>query len=211
MAGQGPHSLTWGDVDPALHEFDAAGVLALVRHLIPQPAKSGSSRDVAWAGAITLALVDRFGPWAGGWNWSGGGPVHAWCCPAHSLTSPTETAERVKAALLEWRAWLERLALRFAQLEAEHGSGIEAFERVAVHLVNEVVEQTAAEDDWYGHCGQVLGWYLERSGLQAELASEIVEATIDGRFESWCEPAEALTTDVVLRIAREVAQRSSEP
>lgn len=208
MAGHGPHSLTWAEVDPARHAFAAVGVVALVLPLIPQPMNSRSSRDVAWAGAITLALVERFGRWACGWSWSGGGPVHAWCCPAHSLGTPAETAARVEASLLEWRSWLERLALRFAQLEAEHGGGIEGFERAAVHLVNEVVAQTAAEDAWYAHCGQVLSWYLERCGTPPELASQLVETAIDGRFESWCGPADTVTSDVVAHIARSVAQRS---
>jgi hypothetical protein len=110
--------------------------------------------DVNWERAITDALVATYGAWARGWSYAssepgGGGPVHAWCCAAHSWAGPAETARKVKEALTEWRVWLERLGARFDELapaDRTEGATLQAFEAATLILVNEVVVQTNAED-----------------------------------------------------------------
>ncbi|MCP2342146.1 hypothetical protein [Actinomadura rupiterrae] len=73
-------------------------------------------RGALWADAMSHALAERYGRWALGWRWAhdegdfDGGPVGAWCCPRHSITTQRETLARVVEALCEWRAWLERVA-----------------------------------------------------------------------------------------------------
>ncbi|MGC4094093.1 MAG: hypothetical protein QM756_40525 [Polyangiaceae bacterium] len=216
-----PFTLTWAEVDPKEHAFDAADVVQLVRPLIPvghrvlgRAKANRFAHDDAWEDAITQALVERFGRWACGWRWAGdegsigGGPVHLWCCPAHSLGTPDETAERVSAALGDWRGWLEQLATKFEQLAPDAQSDTRAsFERATVQLVNLVVARTSAGDAWYNHCAQVLGWYLQRCGAPSEEAYGLVKAAIGGRFESWCEPPANVTAEIAVRVARGATER----
>lgn len=74
-------------------------------------------------------------------------------------------------------------------------------ERATTHLVNHVVERTKAGDAWYGHCAQVLTWFLNRWGVDDQTAQEQVEQAIDGRFGSWTSPEDALVEDVAARLA----------
>ena len=209
-----PHSLTWEEVNPTQHAFDSAGVTELVRPLIPLKPKGLAPNDGAWENGITLALVERFGRWACGWRWAGdegsigGGPVHFWCCPAHSLTTPDETAERVRAALADWRGWIEQLATHFEELAPDpQGDQRESFERATVQLINAVVRRTSAGDAWYSHCAQVLGWYLERFGTPPAEATGLIETAIGGRFESWCAPPDHVTAEVAAQVARSASER----
>ncbi|MEV6833939.1 hypothetical protein AB0N17_05370 [Streptomyces sp. NPDC051133] len=126
-----PGSLSWDEVDPARHPFDAAAAERVVRSLGParrvprrpdvhivDPALYAWCREKGepWADAMSHALVEHYGRWTIGWRWShdegdfDGGPVGTWCCPRDSITTPEETLDGVVAALCEWREWLERLA-----------------------------------------------------------------------------------------------------
>ncbi|MGW6918098.1 hypothetical protein ACWGB8_30445 [Kitasatospora sp. NPDC054939] len=79
-----PVTLSWPEVDPRVHPFDADSALAAVRALRPSalvPERpAGGPADAAvvgwvhgeggcWAEELNRALVDRFGAWAAGWRW----------------------------------------------------------------------------------------------------------------------------------------------
>lgn len=225
-----PFDLRWADVDPRSFPFDAASAPGSVAALGPargipvRPAGSAADARVIgwshregqqWADAMTRALVERFGNWALGWRWAhdegdiGGGPVDSWCCPRDSITTPDATVAAVAAALCEWRAWLEDLAAAFDRhrldpVPAEQRQ--ELWESAAVELVARVVERTGAGDAWYGHCEQVLTWYLTRWGVAATTAEALVEEAVGGRFESWTGPEPALMADVARRLALSVTE-----
>jgi len=203
-----PFDLTWAEVDPAKHRFDAATAERVVAKLPPARRVPHGKDDAAtaWCDAMTRELVERYGRWAVGWRWArdegdlGGGPVTEWCCPPHSMKSPAQTPRLVAAALSQWRAWLERLAALF---EEHRLTGVPLAERhrvwrrAAVEVIAAVVEQTRAGDAWYAHCHQALGWYLARWGVPENRAQTAVRKAIGGRFESWVEPAEDLVGEVV--------------
>lgn len=220
-----PWALTWNEVDPSRHSFDAASVSDVIRELAPAsavPARPSADVDYrqvidwaheagdAWGDSMARAVVDRFGRWASGWRWAidegdfGGGPVGSWCCSNHSISEPEETLERVANALVEWRGWLEDLAERFDRYplaglsEADH---VAFWERGAVHLIQHVVDRTGAGDAWYRHCAQVLTWFLARWGVAEDRASRLVDQAIGGRFSSWIGPDETMVDDVAEQLA----------
>ncbi len=194
-----PWALTWSDVDPLTHAFDASNAYTIALGLIPSTKPS----DHAWMQSITQAFVSHYGRWACGWNYSlKDGQKSAWCCPNHSFSTPDVTAGRIQGALIEWRQWIETLASRFDTFKATPQEDLTtAFERAAVLLVTDVVEYTEATEAWYGHCEQVLGWYLEMSGVSVEQARELISAAIGGRFESWIAPDDCIIDDVANQIA----------
>jgi hypothetical protein len=191
-----PERLTWADVDPAAHPFAPDAATAAIRRLLP----TRGGWPERWTDSVTAVLVDLYGSWVCGWRWAhgegeiGGGPVGAWCCPQHSMTTPQATAQRVHAAVLEWRGWLEELAGMFARLAPPKGADKpakrDAWERAAVQLVTAVADRTGAGDAWYIHCEQVLGWYLVSCGLPEKSAHARVRKAVKGAFASWIEPNE---------------------
>ncbi|MEV3870808.1 hypothetical protein [Streptomyces sp. NPDC049906] len=216
MSEPWPHTLTWAEVDPARHPFtldeDAAEELAiLVAPLLPD---SEAAREDHWRSLdpVTEFLTDRYGRWACGWNWSlgegdvDGGVVEAWCCASDSVTTPEETAPLVVGALREWRGWLEDLAERFADLAPPAGTPVTStdpwhWERACTRLVTTVADRTRAESGWYGHCLQVLRWFLAGNGVDEGQAREIVENAVGGRFGSWIAPEVAVVDAVSSRFA----------
>lgn len=222
-----PRYLTWSEVDPARHPFEPDAAAATIRALGPAgqvPTPRGSdffdpeilhwSDKVGdpWADAMSAALVERYSRWACGWRWAlgesdyDGGPVHSWCCSGHSVTTPEATTEAVIAAVLEWRAWLQELAEQFDRFlpipdSATDEEVNELWQRAVTHLVNIVVDRTEASSGWYGHCEQVLGWFLTAAGVPADEHEERVEAAIGGRFDSWMEPDPLIVVDVAQRLA----------
>lgn len=221
-----PHRLTWRDVDPARHPFDAGGVLDVVRAVAPPvPARPAwvSSRQVGrdeaedWRRAVSHGLVDRYGRWACGWCWSvgegdyDGGPVGAWCCVSHSLAGPEETLALVARSLCEWRGWLEDLAARFDRhlplpdRDGDPDGLLVAWEVAVAQLVTVTVDRTRSESGWYGHCVQVLGWFLTAAGVPEDRHEALIAGAVGGRFESWVEPSPLVVTDVAERLARDVA------
>ena len=199
-----PQTLGWDEVDPSTHAFDPAEA----RRIIAAVAL-GEGEDAAaeWSEAMTLALEAEFGRWTYGWAWGrdesdlGGGPVRAWCCLSHSVTTPEETAERALRALSEWREWVEHLTAKFAVLALPADDRIAAWERAVAVLVTEVVTRTEAGDAWYEHCAQVLNWFLDTQGVPAAHREALIAGAIGGRFESWCAPDPGLVEDVGQRIA----------
>jgi hypothetical protein len=220
-----PGYLTWDEVDPARHPFDSASATQVVHSLGParrvpcrpdvsfaDPAMNAWSWDVArpWADAMSHALVERYGRWALGWRWSqgegdfDGGPVGNWCCMRDSITTPQETLARVVTALCEWREWLESLAGWFEAYPLDLPSVADQrilWERAARNLILHVVDRTGCDSGWYGHCDQVLTWFLSRWGVAPDIAQEMVKQAIGGRFESWTGPDTVLVEDVVERLA----------
>lgn len=163
-----------------------------------------------WTEAVTEELVARYGAWSTGWRWShdegdlGGGPVGGWCCAPHSIGTPEETLARVAASLCEWREWLEFLARWFDRyplgaLPVEDRR--DAWERATAHLILQVVDRTGGGDAWYGHCGQVLTWFLTRWDVPADTAKELVLEAIGGRFRSWSGPDRKLVDSVATHLA----------
>ncbi|WP_406134460.1 hypothetical protein [Streptomyces zaomyceticus] len=215
------HTLTWTEVDPSRHPFeldeDATEALTdLVSVLLPSPEVAEEDR-LRSLEPVTRFLVDRYGRWACGWNWSvgegdtDGGVIGTWCCTSHSVTTAGETAPLVVAGLLEWRDWLENLTERFATLAPpSHSAGATAdswhWERACTRLVTVVADRTQAESGWYGHCEQVLGWFLAYNGIGEERASEIAEGAIGGRFGSWIAPDATVVDAVSSQFARAVGR-----
>jgi hypothetical protein len=223
-----PRALTWPDVDPARHRFDPAAVPAVVAGLPPaaavptRPASSGpedltpyrwaAEAGARWGDAMTRALVGHYGAWAAGWRWArdegdgDGGPVGAWCCPAHTITTPEATLAAVAAGLVEWRGWLEDLAERFARFlplpdPDDDDARAAVCERAAAHLVTAVVDRTGAGSAWYGHCVQVLGWFLTAAGIPPDRSAALAEAAVGGRFGSWVGPPETTIAEVATSLA----------
>ncbi|WP_431993669.1 hypothetical protein [Streptomyces albogriseolus] len=214
-------TLTWAEVDPSRHPFeldeDAAEALAgLVAPLLPSPE---AVEEHWWRSLdpVTEFLVNRYGRWACGWNWSvgegdtDGGIVDVWCCVRHSVTTADTTASVAVAALLQWRHWIEDLAERFSALAPPSDSAVPLssvdpwhWERACTRLVTVVADKTRAESGWYGHCKQVLGWFLAYNGIDEERAREIVESAIGGRFGSWTAPDVVVVDTVSSRFARSV-------
>ncbi|MFJ5834973.1 hypothetical protein [Streptomyces sp. NPDC093089] len=215
------HALTWTEVDPSRHPFelDADATKALtgrVSALLPSPEAAAENR-LRSLEPVTKFLVDLYGRWACGWNWSvgegdtDGGGVGAWCCTSHSVTTADETAPLIVAGLLEWRDWLEDLAERFAALAPplrSEGATVDPWhwERACTRLVTVVADRTQAESGWYGHCEQVLGWFLAYNGVGAERAGEIVERAVGGRFGSWIAPDATVVDAVSSKFARAVGE-----
>ncbi|MFG2557056.1 hypothetical protein [Streptomyces sp. NPDC048581] len=62
-----------------------------------------------------------------------------------------------------------------------------------------MADRTQAESGWYGHCIQVLEWFLAYNGIDEERARESV---VGGRFGSWIAPDVAVVEAVSSRFAR---------
>ncbi|MFE2374130.1 Fic family protein [Streptomyces sp. NPDC059398] len=226
MTDLAPAFLTWDDVDPARHPFDPATAGQVVQSLgpahgitglpgLPDGAPATSDRSWSkgepWADAMAYALAEGYGRWTLGWRWAhdegdfDGGPVGNWCCPRHSITTPEETLARVAAALCEWRGWLESLAGWFDTYPlvlADVADQRILWERAARNLILQVTDRTGCGSSWYGHCRQVLTWFLSRWGVAPDLAEGLVDEAIGGRFKSWTGPGTALVDDVAERLAR---------
>ncbi|MFE6489276.1 cell filamentation protein Fic, partial [Streptomyces sp. NPDC057757] len=220
-----PFSLRWDEVDPARNPFDEASVAQVVGTTGPAqrvPRRPdlplGDSRMTAWshgegdswAYAMSHALVQHYGRWVVGWRWShdegdfDGGPVGNWCCSRDSITTPEETLDRVVASLSEWREWLDTLAAWFEAYPLDLAA-IEdqrlLWERAARNLILQVVDRTGCGSGWHGHCRQVLTWFLTRWGVAPDVANDLVDEAIGGRFRSWTGPGTELVDDVAEQLA----------
>ncbi|MFI6461437.1 Fic family protein [Streptomyces sp. NPDC050528] len=220
-----PGCLNWDEVDPARHPFDPGAAAEVVRSLGPahrMPTRPdlpyGNSAlhrwswKVAkpWADAMSYALSERYGDWAIGWRWAhdegdfDGGPVGSWCCPVHSFTTPEETLDRVVSGLCEWRDWLEQLADRFEAYPLDLADVADQrilWECAARNLIFQAYDRTGSGSGWYGHCRQVLTWFLNRWRVDPDVAQELVDEAIDGRFKSWTGPDRVLVDDIAERLA----------
>ncbi|GCB43084.1 Fic family protein [Streptomyces sp. NL15-2K] len=220
-----PGRLSWDEVDPARHPFDSASAAQVVHSLGPArrvplrpdvPLADSAMHAWSWgeaklwADAMSHALVQRYGRWVVGWRWAhdegdfDGGPVGNWCCPRDSITTPEETLARVVAALCEWRGWLESLAGWFEAYPLELADVEDQqilWERAARNLILQVVDRTGCGSGWHGHCRQVLIWFLSRWGVAPDVALELVDQAVGGRFRSWTGPDTVLVDDVAEQLA----------
>lgn len=212
--------LTWADVDPNTHPFDldthaADELAALVATLLPGPEFIHSQRW-DWSKVVTAFLAERYGPWTCGWNWTlgegdlDGGVIGVWSVPGRFVPAE-ETAPAVVAALLEWRDWLEELAERFAALAPPEGEPVAKvdpwyWERACTRLVTVVADRSEAQSGWYGHCAQVLEWFLTSHGMDTERASRVVDTAIGGRFRSWAAPGLLVVDAVSTRFAEALSE-----
>ncbi|BAL88295.1 hypothetical protein AMIS_30750 [Actinoplanes missouriensis 431] len=206
-----PSILDWADVDPRTREFDPATVTAVVAGLVtPEnlPAQGADWRlQDLWLENVSIGLTERYGSWAAGWRWSvgegdlDGGPVTAWCCLPHSVTSPEETAATVGAALIEWHEWLAETAERFDRFLPLAPGDLDGWERAVAHLVTAVGDRTQYESAWYGCCLTVLGWFLDAAGIARGEQQRMLDHAIGGRFASWVEPDPTLVASVAERLA----------
>ncbi|MFD0692157.1 Fic family protein [Actinomadura fibrosa] len=217
--------MSWDEVDPSRHSFDHSSAALVVVSLGPaqriprrpdvslsDPALSvwadGEAR--LWADAMSHALAERYGPWAVGWRWAhdegdfDGGPVGGWCCPRDSITGPEETLTRVVSALCEWRTWLESLTGWFNAHPLELATVADQrilWEQAARNLIYRVVDRTGCGSGWYTHCRQVLTWFLCRWDVAADVAQDLVDRAIGGRFHSWTSPDTVVVGNVAERLA----------
>ncbi|ACU70114.1 filamentation induced by cAMP protein Fic [Catenulispora acidiphila DSM 44928] len=220
-----PGSLSWDEVDPSRHPFDSAAADRVVRSLgparrvphrpdapigSPEMSAWGSGEAELWAKAMSHALAQHYGLWALGWRWAtgegdhDGGPVRNWCCTQHSIKTPEETITRVVAALIEWREWLESLAGWFEAYPLDRAAvedGRIVGSRAVHAVIVQVIERTGCASGWYGHCVQVLTWFLNRWGVAPRTAQDLVEQAIGGRFESWTSPDTVLLDEVASKLA----------
>ncbi|MFF8596977.1 cell filamentation protein Fic [Streptomyces sp. NPDC015220] len=235
-----PRSLTWDEVDPARHPFDSGSAARVVRSLGPA-GRVPRRPDVApgdlttlnewgweeagpWADAMTCALAEHYGRWVIGWRWAhdegdfDGGPVGSWSRARYSVTTADETLDRVTAALCEWREWLESLAAWFDAYPLDV-AGIDdqriLWDRTARNLILHVTDRTGCGSAWYGHCHQVLAWFLNSRGVADDEAWHLVEHAVGGRFKSWTGPDPVLVEDIAERLAGSVhpdtAAQAAEP
>ncbi|QNP66846.1 hypothetical protein IAG43_30615 [Streptomyces genisteinicus] len=199
----------WDACDPDRHPFvwdedEEARLRSLVRAWVP-PVPSGMAgwwEGERWCERQVDAIIrERYGAWTWGWTWchSSGGPVGTWAGGPSSVTTPDETAERVVAALLEWRTWLERTARRFAELAPPADASPEDrswhLERACVRLVTYAVD-SGADNAWCGQTSRVLNWFLTSTGMDRAEAERAVERAIGGRFRSWVPPRRTLIDSV---------------
>ncbi|MFB8174242.1 hypothetical protein ACFC60_40465 [Kitasatospora purpeofusca] len=199
----------WDECDPARHPFawdegEEEHLRSLVREWVPPvlSGMAGSWQGERWCESQVDAVVrERYGAWAWGWSWChyDSGPIGSWVSGPKSVTTPDDTAERVVAALLEWRAWLERTAQRFAELAPPPDASPEDrswhLERACVRLVTHALD-SGADNAWRGQTSIVLGWFLTSTGMDRGEAERAVERAIGGRFESWVTPDRALIESV---------------
>jgi hypothetical protein len=187
--------LEWCDVDPVRWPFPKGeagreGDCALALEVL------NSSGGQAAVCGITAKFIQRHGAWACGWSFSlgegsTGGVVRSWCCEAHSMRGePAQTADMAAGGLHEWREWIENLAHLFDEL-APRKSDVEGTLASSItRLLDVVAQATMAEDAWYEHAKQVVGWYLQRHGMSACDAKVAVSNGLSATFESWVAPSE---------------------
>jgi hypothetical protein len=221
-----PATLTWAEVDPSRHAFDATVVHDVVRSVVPRPSATlsfddggiyNNSEAEQWRDAAGRALVECYGPWASGWNWGrgegdhDGGPLGTWCCPQHSISSPDATLLKVADSLIEWRRWLESLAVVFADVVPRLDPGqapdelTRAWQRAVGRVVRMVAARTKAESGWYGHCHQVIGWLLTVAAIPEDRHDQLISEAIGGRFESWIQPEPRLVNEIADELARRLS------
>jgi hypothetical protein len=217
-------NLTWADVDPARHPFDAGAVLDVVRAIapaggVPAPYRYelgqglGPAADAArwnWQQAMSVALVEHYGPWACGWSaqiagrTADGALVVRWSGAQDSITTPEETLAAVAGALLDWRGFLEDLVEifeRYLPLPDDPGSAFAAWEATVMSLVAAVAARSGEDEYWYPLCTLALKWFLVVAEVPGEGHDALVDDAIGGRFSSSVSPLGVEVADVAESLA----------
>jgi hypothetical protein len=210
--------LPWSEVDPQTHACDLDRVRPAIESVLTKHAFSlrrHPPRDMI-AAELTAVLVDEYGEWANGWNWSpyltGAGWGQDNMFHRHHAT-PAIVTDRVVAAIAGWRTYLELLDRTFAELRIETAAlGLAAeVERAAARLLAVVAERTHGEDAWYSAMAMVLIWYLQAGGIGDSTAHAAVDALIDERFESWVLPDHSAATAAWAEVGALVGGGASAP
>jgi Fic/DOC family protein len=224
-------SLRWAELDQRPKHFDVAPGRALVERLVTEAADSLRSEPACSPGhgrlyqAIVAGIVETYGPWASGWDWSageggGGGPLSSttWCCISHSLlppheSDPTVTIDRIAVSLIGWWELLFDLGWRFKALNqaTAHMTVEQTVEHAAVRLLPMVVERTWASDAWYGTFAVILRWFLDSRGLDPDRIRGAIDRVVVGHFESWTTPDAALAATACSELALQVAEAVQPP
>lgn len=193
--------LTWAETDPERHPYDPARVAAAVA----APAARPKGDRVGWEYYVTGPLIDLFGAWACGWQWSHygglhGGPAQSWCCVSHSAGRGPETVASICAALGEWRVWLEDLAVRFARfpMPEGHEHQRDMWERAMTHLIGHVADYVPFS---FRHTRQVLGWFMEHHGVPEQRREAALAAALDKHDNPWNSPNRLLIAEIAENIA----------
>ncbi|XTZ19044.1 hypothetical protein ACQSSU_19510 [Micromonospora echinospora] len=170
----------------------------------------GESEAWVWVDAVSVALSDRYGPWAYRWYWGPGeGERLGWV--TDRIPAPAEAPAFVAESLLSWRRWLDSLAERFDRflplldpVRAGPGDLVATWEAAIAHLMRTVVARVVDDDGWQGWCRLVLRWFLTAADVPAEHAEALVDSAVDKRFDRWVPLTAADIDDVAERLARDV-------
>jgi hypothetical protein len=191
--------MTWRDVDPTTHPFDADQAFDVVREAVAAPSPdTGRPQGLRSGNALARSLAEHYGTWASGWLWAmdespdSGAVIRELPVGGTGADGLDQQTRRYTSALLQWRAWLEELAATFAQFaprtEADEKEVQAVRERAVAPLVTLVVERTGAGETWRGACAQVLTWYLESTGMSPDAAEDLADEVVDAEFDSWVAP-----------------------
>lgn len=205
-------SLAWCDVDPRGKRFDPERVRALAAAVLAAaPARldgHDNPGDDELETKLMRAMLAEHGSWVAGWSWGTGegGPVLAWCCPAHSLSG--KSPEPVVTAVTEWHGLLVQLCDEFAALDRATAAMTleQRTERAAARLLRLVLARTCAEEAWYLTFTQFLTWYLEWAGHQRRHIESAIDVVVKSRFESYVEPPEEVALATCAELGAEVAR-----
>ncbi|MFE5027543.1 hypothetical protein ACFRAO_30505 [Streptomyces sp. NPDC056656] len=193
--------LTWQNVDPTTHPFDDGQVLDVVREVVSAPdPEAGRARGLWSAKSVARGLAEHYGVWASGWAWEidespdSGAVIRELPAGGDGADGLDQQAQRYASALLQWRVWLEELAVAFTQFAPRTEAGedeVQAVrERAVAPLVTLVVARTGAGETWRAVCARVLAWYLESTGMTPDAAEDLADDVVDSEFESWIAPDE---------------------
>ncbi|MBM2620571.1 Fic family protein [Actinoplanes sp. LDG1-06] len=218
------NTLTWADVDPDRHPFDADAVFDVVRALapaggVPAPYRydprhrfdnAGHDERWNWQRAMTIALVEHYGDWARGWaaqtagRTADGALVVRWSGAQDSITTPDETLDAVAGALSDWRTFLEELAElfeRYLPLPADPRAAAKAWEATTASLVATVAARSGEDEFWHPVCVLALKWFLTVAEVPGEDHDALVDEAVGGRFWSYVSPLGAEVADAAESLA----------
>lgn len=207
--------LTWLDLAPSRHPFDPDRARALIAAEVQKLLDLVHGRTTAITpddrallfSQVGVALLIELGAWTCGWTWVSmeeGGPVRAL---SGALTDyafrrgerdGAPTVERMFAAVMEWRAYLEALEKVFDELPQAKGRSPDQLQRdieqAGAMILPIVVRGTETARMWYQTFTQAMLWYLEAKGHDARLLANPVGGVVATQFESWVAPPPAAQT-----------------
>ncbi|GIH11584.1 hypothetical protein Rhe02_96510 [Rhizocola hellebori] len=202
-----PDLTTWAQVDPARYPFDPADITAVVRAVAPAPESAGESQTLAWVDAVSLALAQRYGPWAYHWYWTPG-EHERWGWIGERIPVPAEAPAFVAESLQAWRRFLESLAEQFNRflrsLPLKLDELLPAWEAAIAQVMTTVIAHIVDADSWQGWCRRALRWLLTAAGVPAEHAQALVDVALGKRFDHWVPVTATIIGEVAERLARDL-------
>jgi len=206
-SGTPPILASWAEVDPKRYPFDAMQAATLIRTELPEPAEAGVE---AWRDAVSVALCERYGPWAYYWYWSPQGRQnHNWIT---RFPPPAQAPSLAVESLLSWRRWAGRVAERFDEFlplltRAAVGTTADlatTWESAVTALCRAAIASVVDDDYWPGSCRRVLQWFLTAAGMPVEQAGTLVADAVDRRLDHWVPPTAVHVAEVAERLTRGV-------